>query len=252
MCNFEERFTAMNTFTGGYNIKDGSLEPRLPSPYPYGGPWVCSSVKLSPVGEIYGSPPLVYVDVSYGIPKAGDKEQEDQEDSEAIDLYTVSANVSAEALKIPAKKLKYASSGGGGGYDGDGNPSSTSTLSEDDAEFFIYLPQIELSVKSDKCRGMNLSVAQSLVGKVNDSTFRVRDGGGMASWAAGQVLYMGLSGSTSYTSEGFDVASQDHKFLCKTHSWNQHYNAKTGNWEFVQTVDGKPLYTAGNLMSLFR
>jgi hypothetical protein len=246
MCGFEERFAAMNNLTGGWKMVEGNPELRLPSPYPYGGPWVVKDVKISPIGEVFGSPPYVYLDVSFGFPKNGEKQQEDEEQAEPIDLYTVSANVSAEALKIPYKKITYSDGDTGSGYTG-----YETTLTEDDAEYFVYLPQIELSVSSDKCRGMNLAVAKSLVGKVNNAPFRVRDGGGMATWAPECVLYMGLSGNTSYTTEGFAKATQDHKFLCKDHSWNTHYDAKTGSWKRVQTVDGQSLYTAGNLMSLF-
>lgn len=237
MCGLSERFTYMNAFTGGYTINDGNLELRLPSPYPDGGPWVVKDVKISAVGEVFGSPPLVYLTVSYGIPKAGDK-QEDEE-QEPIDLYSVSASVSAEALKIPSKRLKYSGE-------------SEAMKDEDDAGVFIYIPSIELGVSSDKCKGMNLSAAKSLVGKVNNSIFRVRDGGGLVSWSPECVLYMGESASTTYTSEGFDVASQDHKFLARDRSWNQHFDAETGSWREITTESGQPLYTPADLMALFR
>lgn len=241
MCGLGERFACMNQLTGGWKIKDGNMELTAPAPYPCGGPWVVKDVKISPIGEVFGSPPLVYLDVSYGFPKTGDKQQEEQQ--EAIERYSISASVSCEGLKIPNKKLKYLGE-------------SETLKDEDDAAVFVFISQIELSVKSDKCRGMNLSLAQNMAGHVNNSIFRVRDGGGMVQWMPECVLYMGLNGDTKFmTGEDnayFDAATQDHKFLCRTVSWNKHFNVNTGTWKDVVTEEGsKPLYTPANLMSLF-
>lgn len=240
-CLVSERGIIKLLLTGGMRMVGGELEPQAPAAYPYnvsgGLNLVVKGVKVSPVGETWGSPAYCYLDVSYGPPKP-----EEETSADPMDLFQVSIQIAAEGLKLPEEGLVWGS--GASNSDIQGNP-----LEEgEDTAPMLWIPTVEISFKNERLKKLkSLTIAQK-ASHTNSAVFTIPNDD---TFPIDCVLFVGCSGEQKRTEEGYKYASRDLKFHARAVSWNKQWCPKTGQFEPIQCADGSPLYAQTSFADLF-
>jgi len=231
-CLDSERYTVANALIGGFSLL-GVWTP--PASYPYSWNLRVKDVKVKPVGEVFGSPGYVYLDVTYETPKP---EEQENNGADPEDLFTVSVSVSCEGVALPKGDFKWAD--------------NNEPLTDEDIAIQKWLPCIEVSLKCGRMVKLKTSTCASLAGKINSATFKIPNDD---SFGVGQVLFLTMNGEQKKTSEGFDYASRDLKFMIRPDGWNKLWRPATGYvgggapGAWVATTP--PIYESASFTNLF-
>ena len=245
ICLVSERAAVKFALTGGIQSVGGSLQNIAPAAYPYnlesGSNFVCQSVKFSGVGEVWGTPPKIFLDATFGPPR---KDQE-EDDGDPWDLFSVSVSVAAEAIRIP--KANYTIDDESAG-DKDGE-----TLSEEEIEILKWLPTVELTLSSDRMQNFKLDTMADKIAHVNSSTFTVpspNDEDSERQFAAGTVLFLGMSGDGKMTSDGYDYTTRSLVFQIRKNGGKGWNSIWLPDAEAFVTID-PPIYESTSFDDLF-
>ena len=232
-CLSAERYTVANALIGGYSML-GLWTP--PASYPYSWNLTVKDVKIKSVGEVFGSPGYVFLDVSYETPKPEDQEQNP---ADPVDLFTVSVSVSAEGVTIPNGDFKWAD--------------NNEPLTDEDIALQKWIPAIEVNLKCGRMLKLKTSTCASKAGKINSANFKIPNDD---TFGAETVLFLTASGEQKKTSEGFDFASRDLKFMIRPDGWNKLWRPATsgyvgGGAAGAWVATAPPIYESTTFTDLF-
>ena len=245
VCLVSERAAVKFALTGGVQSVGGSLQNIAPAPYPYnataGTNFVCQSVKFSGMGEVFGSPPKIFVDVTFAPPT---KDQE-EDDGDPWDLFSVSLSVAAEGVQIPKQNYTI--------DDVSAGDKNGETLTEEEMSIQKWISSIELTLSSDRMQTFKASTMCDKIAKVNSSTFTIpspNDSASEKQFAAGTVLFLGYSADQKTSSDGYDYATRSLVFNIKKNGGKGHNAIWLPSAAAFVTVD-PPIYESTSFDDLF-
>lgn len=226
-CAWGERWFIAQAFCGGLLYGTGSPIYTPPLSYSANPGLKVQDIDITWCGDFPDVGEHAWLDISYGLEKQQNNSGKPQ------DLAEISVTLSAEGIVLPKTSYSWTS-----------GPKDGQALTDEDVNINKFLPFIEVGFKFKYKPKLGLSTAADLVSKVNQDSFQVTPDD---VFDPGTVVYLGLGGNQSITSDGGDQWSKDHKFAIRMDGWNKLFCADSGQFE---TVD-PPLYEDGDLDSLF-
>ncbi len=157
-----------------------------------------------------------------------------QDDDDPQTVEEESLTISTEMMTLPSGSYEYT---------GDG------VVVADSAMPGMLMTTMQYNVSRTHVSSLEAAVISGLIGRVNDNTWR--------GWAAGLVLFPGVSANRKTTTDGREEWNIDYSFLIRTTDWNHIYRPtaaggdRTTKFQAIRTVTGHhPVYDPGDFTNL--